>query len=316
MLGPDNFVLSSCVDNVSSESREALIHRANRFLAQLARFGWAELQSCVFAAAVFAGLLACFALPLPFASYDVLLVWCVVVTLGFWVLGLESWREVLVICAFHVLGLALELFKVHVGSWSYPGDAVTKVAGVPLFSGFMYAAVGSYICQAWRRLDLRVSHYPALPATLVAVGIYANFFAHHWVVDLRLPLAVVGLVVLRRCWVHFRVGTARYRMPLALSFLLIGVFLWVAENLATFLDAWAYPGQEQVWQSVHTSKIGAWALLVTMSFVLVASVKAYEGLLRHPPGENHAESARTSADSADPSAGGISRGGGPQRASR
>ena len=258
---------------------------ANRFLrratVQLLRFGWLELQSCVFAAAVFAGLLFCFLVPLPFASYDVLLVWCVLVTLGFWALGLESWREVLVILAFHLLGLALELFKVHVGSWSYPGDAVTKVAGVPLFSGFMYAAVGSYLCQAWRRLDLRISHYPALPATLVATGIYANFFTHHWVVDLRVPLAVAGLVVLRRTWVHFSVGDARYRMPLALSFGLIGLFLWVAENLATLLDAWAYPGQEQVWQAVHTAKIGAWALLVTMSFVLVATVKRYEGVLHH-----------------------------------
>lgn len=263
------------------ESRDALSVRANRFAAQLLRFAWAEARSCVFAAAVFAGLLACFVLPLPVASYDAMLAWCVVVTLAFWALGLESWREVLVICGFHLLGLGLELFKVHVGSWSYPGDAVTKVAGVPLFSGFMYAAVGSYICQAWRRLDLRVGHHPAVPATLVAVGIYANFFTHHWIVDLRVPLAVAGLVVLRRAWVHFTVGTARYRMPLALSFALIGLFLWIAENLATLLDAWAYPGQEQAWHAVHAAKIGAWALLVTMSFVLVATVKAYEGLLHH-----------------------------------
>ncbi|WP_244509367.1 DUF817 domain-containing protein [Nocardioides lianchengensis] len=271
--------------NVTVESREPVAGRANRFPAypvrQLLRFAWAELQSCVFAAAVFAGLLVCFVVPLPVASYDALLVWCVAVTLGFWWLGLESWREVLVICAFHLLGLGLELFKVHVGSWSYPGDAVTKVAGVPLFSGFMYAAVGSYICQAWRRLDLRVSHYPALPATAVAVGIYANFFTHHWIVDLRVPLALAGLVLLRRTWVHFTVGPARYRMPLAVSFLLIGLFLWIAENLATLLDAWAYPGQEQVWHVVHASKIGAWALLVTMSFVLVATVKRYEGVLHH-----------------------------------
>lgn len=252
---------------------------------QVLRFAVAEAASCAFAVAIFAGLLVTFLVPLPWAAYDVLLVWCVVVTLGFWAAGLETWREVLVICAFHLLGLALELYKVHVGSWSYPGEAVTKVAGVPLFSGFMYAAVGSYICQAWRRLDLRVSHYPALPTTLVAVGIYANFFTHHLTVDLRVPLALAGLLVLRRCWVHFTVGPARYRMPLAASFVLIGTFLWVAENLATFLDAWAYPGQEEVWEVVHTSKIGAWSLLVTMSFVLVATVKATEGRLYHQGGE-------------------------------
>ncbi|MPQ97100.1 DUF817 family protein [Modestobacter sp. I12A-02628] len=256
-----------------------------RAAAQLLRFAWLELQSCAFAAALFAGLALAQVVPLPIARFDALLAWCVLVTLGFWVAGLETWREVLVIAGFHGLGLGLELFKVHQGSWSYPvGDAVTVVAGVPLFSGFMYAAVGSYICQAWRRFDLRVSHYPAPATTVVAVGVYANFFTHHWWVDLRVPLAVAGLLVLRRCWVHFTVGDARYRMPLALSFVLIGTFLWVAENAATFLGAWQYPGQEDVWEAVHADKLGAWALLVTMSFVLVATVKSQEGRLYHVPG--------------------------------
>lgn len=258
-----------------------------RLVGQLVRFGWLELQSCAFAAGVFAGLALAFVVPLPVARYDALLVWCVLLTLGFWAAGLETWREVLVILAFHGLGLGLELFKVHVGSWVYPGDALTMVGGVPLFSGFMYAAVGSYICQAWRRFDLRVSHYPATAVTLVAIGIYANFFTHHWILDLRLPLALAGLWVLRRCAVHFTVGDARYRMPLSLSFLLIGFFLWLAENLATLLNAWRYPGQVEVWEVVHTSKLGAWALLVTMSFVLVATVKAQEGRLYHVPGEPH-----------------------------
>jgi uncharacterized membrane protein YoaT (DUF817 family) len=250
-------------------------------LRQLARFGWLELQSCVFAIGVFCGLVVTFVVPLPVARYDALLVWCVVMTLAFWALGLETWREVLVIFGFHALGLGLEIFKVAHGSWSYPGDAVTMIHGVPLFSGFMYAAVGSYICQAWRRFDLRVSSYPPALATIVAVAIYANFFTHHWIVDLRVPLAAIGLLVLRRCWVHFTVGTWRHRMPLALAFGLIGLFLWLAENAATFLDAWSYPSQADVWQAVHVSKLGAWAMLVSMSFVLVATVKAQEGRLYH-----------------------------------
>jgi len=250
-----------------------------RGVGQLLRFAWLELLSCSFAIALFAGLLVAYVVPLPIARYDALLIWCVLVTIGFWVAGLETWREVLVILAFHLLGLTLEIFKVHVGSWSYPEDAVTKVAGVPLFAGFMYAAVGSYICQAWRWFDLRVTHYPVWGTTAVAVGVYANFFAHHYLPDLRVPLALLGLVVLRRTMVHFTVGQARYRMPLALSFLLIGLFLWLAENAATYLNAWKYPGQLDVWEAVHTSKIGSWALLVTMSFVLVASVKRYEGVL-------------------------------------
>jgi uncharacterized membrane protein YoaT (DUF817 family) len=150
-----------------------------------------------------------------------------------------------------------------------------------MFAGFMYAAVGSYICQAWRRLDLRVSGYRPVATTVLALAIYANFFTHHWIVDLRLPIALLLLIVLRKTWVFYRVGVRRYRMPLALSFALIGFFLWIAENTGTFLDAWNYPDQVDVWRLVHPAKFGAWALLVSMSFVLVASVKALEGKLYH-----------------------------------
>jgi uncharacterized membrane protein YoaT (DUF817 family) len=248
----------------------------------LVRFAWQEACSCIFAVGIFVGLVVT-QVPLPIAPYDFLLIWCVVLTLAFWALGVETWREVLVVVAFHLLGLGLELFKVRMGSWSYPGDAVTKIGGVPLFAGFMYAAVGSYICQAWRRLDLRLSGYRPLPTTILAIGIYANFFTHHWIVDLRIPLALAGLVVLRRTVVHFTVGRSRHGMPLALAFVLIGLFLWAAENAATFLDAWKYADQVEVWSAVHPSKIGAWSLLVTMSFVLVATIKAQEGRLYHSP---------------------------------
>jgi uncharacterized membrane protein YoaT (DUF817 family) len=145
----------------------------------------------------------------------------------------------------------------------------------------MYAAVGSYICQAWRRFDLRVSGYQPLLTTVFALLIYANFLTHHWMVDLRVPIAIALLVVLRRTWVFYTVGVRRYRMPLAVSFALIGFFLWIAENAGTFLDAWNYPDQVDVWRLVHPAKFGAWALLVSMSFVLVASVKSLEGRLYH-----------------------------------
>ena len=258
--------------------------RASRIVfgcVQLLRFGGLQLVSCLFPAALFAGLAVSKYVDLPIARYDALLIYCLLLTFGFWLVRLESWREIAVIFGFHLVGLALELFKVQVGSWQYPGDAVTKYAGVPLFAGFMYAAVGSYICQAWRRFDLRVSGYRPVLTTALAVLIYANFFTHHWIVDLRIPVALLLLVVLRRTWVFYTVGVRRYRMPLALSFLLIGFFLWIAENAGPFLDAWNYPDQVDVWRLVHPAKFGAWALLVSMSFVLVASVKSLEGRLYH-----------------------------------
>jgi hypothetical protein len=84
---------------------------------------------------------------------------------------------------------------------------------------------------------------------------------------------------------HFTVGRHRYAMPLALSFVLIGFFLWAAENGATFLRAWQYPSQESVWTLVHAAKLGSWSLLVVVSIVLVAAVKAYEGQLYGSSGD-------------------------------
>jgi uncharacterized membrane protein YoaT (DUF817 family) len=98
-----------------------------------------------------------------------------------------------------------------------------------------------------------------------------------------MPLALALLVVTRQTWVHFTVGRRRYAMPLALSFVLIGAFLWVAENAATLLRAWQYPSQESVWRLVHAAKLGSWSLLVVVSIVLVAAIKAREGrLYGHP----------------------------------
>ena len=255
------------------------------FARQLLRFGWVQAQCCLFAGLFFVGLALVRLVPLPVASADVLLVWCLAVTLLLWLVGWETGREVGVIFGFHLVGLALELFKVSQGSWSYPDTGVATVGGVPLFSGFMYAAVGSYVCQAWRRFDLRITGYRLRRTAAVAALIYLNFFTSHVVADVRLPLAVLLLAVTWRTYVRFTVGRRRYAMPLALSFVLIGFFLWVAENAATLLRAWQYPSQESVWSVVHVAKLGSWSLLVVVSIVLVAAVKAYEGRLYGVPAD-------------------------------
>jgi uncharacterized membrane protein YoaT (DUF817 family) len=248
-------------------------------MRQLLRFGWIEAQCCLFAVLFFLGLGLVRLVPLPVDPADALLVWCLVVTAVLWLVGWETGREVAVIFAFHVVGLALELFKVRQGSWSYPDTGLASIGGVPLYSGFMYAAVGSYVCQAWRRLDLRITGYRARATGCVAALIYLNFFTSHVTSDVRLVLALALLLVTRRTWVHFTVERRRYAMPLALSFVLIGFFLWLAENAATLLRAWQYPSQESVWTLVHAAKLGSWSLLVVVSIVLVAAVKAHEGQL-------------------------------------
>jgi uncharacterized membrane protein YoaT (DUF817 family) len=147
----------------------------------------------------------------------------------------------------------------------------------------MYAAVGSYVCQAWRRLDLRIAGYRPVATGVVAALVYANFFTEHVLPDLRLPLAVLLLAATARTTIWFTVGRRRYAMPLALSFGLVGMFLWFAENAATYLRAWTYPDQELDWTMVHPAKVGSWSLLVVVSIVLVAAVKATEGRLYGTP---------------------------------
>lgn len=254
-------------------------------MRQLLRFAWLQARCCLFAVLFFAGLAAVRVVPLPIDPADALLIWCLGITGILWLLGWETGREVAVIAGFHLVGLALELYKVAQGSWSYPDLGHASFGGVPLYSGFMYAAVGSYVCQAWRRFDLRITGYRPWATAAVAGLVHANFFTHHVTVDVRVPLAVALLLVTRRTWVHFTVGARRYAMPLAVSFGLIGFFLWLAENAATLLRAWQYPSQESVWTLVHASKLGSWSLLVVVSIVLVAAVKAYEGELYGSPGD-------------------------------
>ena len=58
-------------------------------------------------------------------------------------------------------------------------------------------------------------------------------------------------------------------MPLLVGLLLISLFIWLAENIATFTRTWLYPDQMQAWHLVSIQKIGSWFLLMTISFILI-----------------------------------------------
>ncbi len=243
-------------------------------LPQLLLFARLQTRCCAFAVALLSGM-ALLSLPaeLPVARYDLLLGYGLLLTLFFRLSGWETGRDVAVIAVCHAIGLAFELVKVALGSWSYPEPAVLKVAGVPLYGGFLYAAVGSYVCRAWRLLDLELVGYRPRATASVAAAVYVNFFSHHWLPDVRWPLAALLVAVTVGTSVRFSVGTARYRMPLALSFALIGFFLWLAENIATYLGAWRYPYQLHGWQPVSLDKFGAWSLLISVTVVVVAATR-------------------------------------------
>ena len=243
--------------------------RASSLLLDLLDFGVKQALSCLFAVSIVAGLAITHFVDFGLARYDTMLVWCIIVQIVLLATRIETRDELLVICVFHLLGLALEVFKVAVGSWSYPDEGVLRIGDVPIYSGFMYAAIASYICQAWRRFDLDIDAVPMIPTMLTAILFYVNFFTNHWLPDARWPLLIVVAVLMRRTWVRFTVRQTVYRMPLLVSFLLIGFFIWFVENVATMLGAWSYPGQEAGWTLVHASKIGSWMVLVIFSFMLV-----------------------------------------------
>jgi len=242
---------------------------------QLGWFAREQLLSCVFPIAVFSALgfskvVAVSGLP----RYDLVLVLCLV---GQWLmlrLRLESVDELKAISVFHVIGLAMELHKVRMGSWSYPEPAYLKIGGVPLYSGFMYASVASYMCQAWRRLDLVIEGWPGMRwAVPLAAAVYLNFFTLHVLPDVRWLLLAATFLVFRRTAVRFRVDASTYRMPVCLAYVLIGFAVWVAENVCTRLGAWRYPDQADGWAMVSPAKITSWGLLVIVTSVVVAQLK-------------------------------------------
>ncbi len=244
--------------------------------ADIAAFGWQQTLACIFPGAIFLTLAFSRIVPLPngVGRYDFILAACLFFQAAMVAARLETWDELKVIGVFHLIGLALELYKTRMGSWAYPEPAWTKIAGVPLYSGFMYASVASYLCQAWRRLGVELDGWPGLRFTApLAALVYGNFFTHHFLPDIRWPLIIAIFAVFWRTQVDYAVRGQPFRMPLALAFVLIGFFVYVAENIATFFGAWQYPNQRDAWALVHASKISAWFLLVIISFVIVAQLK-------------------------------------------
>ncbi|MYL34600.1 DUF817 family protein [Pontibacillus yanchengensis] len=250
-----------------------------QFLTKLLHFGYQQALSSIFPVVIFLTLAGTKVISVPgLPRYDLILLVCLLAQIIMVKTGLETIDELKVITLFHIFGLVLELYKVHMGSWAYPDFAYTKIAGVPLYSGFMYASVASYLVQAWRRLDVTIVRWPIAYWTVpLGALIYINFFSHHFVYDIRWVLTGALLVIFLRTMVYFTVDHERFKMPLTLSFFLIGFFIWIAENISTLLDGYRYPNQGDTWEIVHIGKISSWFLLVVVSFIIVAQLKRVKG---------------------------------------
>ena len=247
-------------------------------LVELVVFGLKQAWACVFGAVMLVLLVTARVLypdDAPLARADALVLAAVAVQVAMLALRLESLREMGVIALFHVVGTAMEVFKTAVGSWAYETDGFLRIGEVPLYTGFMYAAVGSYMVRVMRLFDLRFTRYPPLLATAaLAAAIYANFFTHHYLPDARWVLLAATLLLYGRCVMSLRVHRRApwRRMPVIAAFLGVAGLLWIAENVGTAAGAWIYPHQRAGWELVPASKFVSWLLLMMVSVVLVTLV--------------------------------------------
>lgn len=255
----------------------ALLARLHPWLAEFIIFGFKQGWACLFGGAML-GLLIVSKLiwqpGWPVTRYDALLAGAILIQGAMLALKLESWEEAKVIFLFHLVGTAMEVFKTEMGSWTYPEESLLRIGGVPLFTGFMYACVGSYMARVIRIFDMRFVHYPPFWLTIaLACAIYANFFSHHYVWDARYLLFMAVFVVFWRTRIYFTVDRMARWMPLLVAAFLTSFFLWIAENIGTLSGTWLYPSQTNAgWRPVTVHKMGAWYLLLVISFVLVTIV--------------------------------------------
>ena len=256
-----------------------------RLLKEFTIFVLKQARAALFAGSFFLLLFISNHIPLfGLARYDFLFLAAVLIQFVMYFTKLETKDELKVIFLFHFIGLVLELYKTSpaIGSWSYPEAGFLKIATVPLYSGFMYAAVGSYISQAWKIFDLHLTNYTRYMWSVVLCAlIYINFFTNHFIYDFRLFLIAVVFIFFWKVRVYFTVTDKPRWMPLNVGFLLIAFFVWVAENISTYLGAWKYPDQIHTWTIVSTQKVTSWFLMVIISFILIAYLKHFKkGLMK------------------------------------
>lgn len=263
-------------------------HALTEFLV----FGIKQAWACLFGGLLLTGIIATTYLypsDAALSRYDFLVLYAVALQALFLITRLERPSEAVVIIIFHIVGTAMEVFKTQAGSWTYPENSMLRIGDVPLFSGFMYAAVGSYLARVSRVFQFQWSHYPPRLWTLtLAAAIYVNFFTHHYFYDARYILFLCVGITFWRTQVHYRVWRWRHRMPLILGFFLVSLFIWIAENIGTFTKTWLYPGQETGWHIVPLEKLGAWYLLMIISWVLVTLVHRPQALTSQDAPANEA----------------------------
>ena len=247
-------------------------------LYEFLRFGLKQGWACLFGGIAIALMIATwryYPANAPLARYDFLFLCMISVQAALLATRLETFDEAKIILIYHLVGTVMEIFKTQVGSWIYPEPNFFRLSGVPLFTGFMYSCIGSYLCRAWRLFDFHFDHHPTRASLIVlSVAIYINFFSHHFVPDARWLLFAAAIWLFGGTTIYFRVWRSYRSMPLLLGLVLVSLFIWLSENVCTFTKIWLYPSQRHGWSMVSFGKLGSWFLLLIISYTLVCLINA------------------------------------------
>ena len=191
------------------------------YIKQLLHFTYEQALSCLFPVVIFLTLALSKIVLIPgLYRYDFILIVCLLMQWVMYKTGLETKDELKVITVFHLIGLLLEIYKVHFGSWSYPEEAYSKVLSSTLQR--------LYVCKCCKL------HMPSVEKTTftnvsLAESYFCNtsrsndllqFFTHHFLYDFRWFLTLLLFIVFFRTFVEFSLRGVTYKMPLVLSFFL------------------------------------------------------------------------------------------------
>ncbi len=248
-----------------NEASRAVVAEAVAFVA-------IHFRSALFPLFLFATIAASSFWNAGLARYDFIFIACLSAQLLLVIAKLESLREIYVLGIFHLCGLGLEIYKVNHGSWSYPDSGNWRLGSVPVYSGFMYASVASYMLQAWKHFQLQLENYPNWKWILaISIVIYMNFFLNKFWTESRWFVVLLVVSIFWSTKVTFINIDRRFKLPLNATFFLLGLFVWFAEHICSALGGYQYPYQKDGWTWVDPGKFTAWCLLV-VCFAVVASL--------------------------------------------
>ena len=109
--------------------------------------------------------------------------------------------------------------------------------------------------------------FHSIQETSFATGIRESALAYPIIMVTHLA----SIAVFGRGWIYFKPWRVHRRMPILVANALCALFVWLAENIGTFVRAWSYPAQLRAWSMVGVSKYGSWFLLLVISYAIVAA---------------------------------------------